>query len=73
MALLGTQDVGIYISTGGFSKDAEREVRSQENRRLSLIGLERLFDLWVEFYANLSEEERQLLPLKQVHFLAPAE
>jgi len=73
MALLGGQDVGIYISTGGFTPDAEREVRSQENRRISLIGLERLFDLWVEHYDAVSEDGRQLLPLKPVYFLAPPE
>jgi restriction system protein len=73
MALLGGQDVGIFISTGGFTSDAEREVRGQENRRISLIGLERLFDLWVEHYDAVPEEGRQLLPLKQVHFLAPQE
>jgi restriction system protein len=30
MALLGSQDVGIFIATGGFTADAQREVRSQE-------------------------------------------
>jgi restriction system protein len=71
MALLGSQDVGIFISTGGFTSDAEREVRSQENRRISLIALDRLFDLWVEHYGSIPEEGRQLLPLKPVQFLAP--
>jgi restriction system protein len=73
MALLGSQDVGIFISTGGFTSDAEREVRSQENRRITLIGRERLFDLWVEHYDAVPEDSRQLLPLKPVHFLAPRE
>jgi restriction system protein len=73
MAVLGSQDVGIFISTGGFTSDAEREVRGQENRRISLIGLERLFDLWVEHYESVPEEGRQLLPLKPVYFLAPQE
>lgn len=48
LALVGSQDVGIFISTGGFTSDAEREVRSQENRRISLIGLERLFDQFAQ-------------------------
>jgi restriction system protein len=41
MALLGQQDVGIFVCTGGFTSDAEREARGQEIRRLSLIDLNR--------------------------------
>lgn len=70
MAILGPGDVGIYISAGGFTSDAEREARSQENRRITLIDLERLYDLWVEFSDKLSEQEQSLLPLKPVYYLA---
>jgi restriction system protein len=71
MALLGSQDVGIFIASGGFTRDAQREVRSQENRRISLIDLPRFFDLWIEHYTDVQEEDRQRLPLTAVHFLAP--
>jgi len=71
MALLGSQDVGIFIATGGFTADAQREVRSQENRRISLIDLQRFFDLWIEHYTAVQEEDRQRLSLTAVHFLAP--
>jgi restriction system protein len=70
MATLGGQDVGIYISVSGFTSEAERETRSQETRRLTLIPPERLFDLWVEHYPKLNESERQLLPLRPVYYLA---
>ena len=65
MALVGQQDVGIFVCTGGFTPDAEREARAQESRRLLLIGLDRLFDLWVEHYERVAEPERRLLPLKR--------
>jgi restriction system protein len=71
MAVLGDQDVGIFISTGGFSKEAEAEARRQEKRRVTLIDLGRLLELWVLHYSALSEVDRQLLPLKPVYFLAP--
>ncbi|MGI8755985.1 MAG: restriction endonuclease [Acidimicrobiales bacterium] len=71
LAVLGPQDVGLYISAGGFTSDAEREVRSQENRRITLINLEQLFDLWVEHYAVVSDVDKNLLPLRPVQFLAP--
>lgn len=72
MALLGDQDVGIYVCAGGFTSIAESEARSQERRRLTLIDLEKLFDLWVEHYEKLSESDKQLLPLRPVHYLAPS-
>ena len=71
LAVLGPHDVGLYISAGGFTSDAEREVRSQENRRITLIDLETLFDLWVEHYEAIDDPDRILLPLRPVYFLAP--
>jgi restriction system protein len=70
MAVLGDRDVGIFISTAGFTRDAEREARSQERRRLTLIDLSRLVALWVEHFNELRDEDRQRLPLKPVYFLA---
>jgi restriction system protein len=73
MAVLGEDDVGLFICTGGFTKDAEKETRHQEKRRLMLVSLRRLFDLWVEHYDNIPDEHRRLFPLRAVHFLAPSD
>lgn len=70
IAVLGDSDVGIFVNTGGFTKDAEIEARGQEKRRLTLIDLEKLFDLWVEHYDNLSQDSKNLLPLRPVYYLA---
>jgi restriction system protein len=70
---LGNQDVGIYVSAGGFTAEAEREARSQEQRRVTLIDLDRLVELWVEHSARLNDADRQRLPLKPIYFLAPRE
>jgi restriction system protein len=71
LALLGDDDVGLFVSTGGFTRDAADEARTQEKRKVVLVDLERLFDLWVEHYARLNDEARRRLPLKPIHFLAP--
>lgn len=71
MALLGDGDVGIFISIGGFTKDAAFEARTQEKRRVTLIDLETLVDLWVEHYGRLSDEARRRMPLRPIYFLAP--
>ena len=71
MALLGDDDVGIFVSMGGFTKDAAEEARTQEKRKVTLIDLEKLFDLWVENYGKLNDDGRRRLPLKPIQFLAP--
>lgn len=71
MATLSSYDVGLYISVSGYTEDAHVEARQQESRRIRLIDLEQLFDLWVQYYGRLSEEDRSLLPVRPVYFLAP--
>jgi len=71
MALLGDDDVGLFVCTGGFTKDATNEARTQEKRRITLIGLDTLFDLWVEHYDKLTDQARRRLPLRPIQFLSP--
>lgn len=71
MALLGDNDVGIFVSTGGFTKDAEDEARTQQSRQVTLVNLQRLFELWVEHIDELDQEAKDWLPLKPIYFLAP--
>jgi len=73
LALLGEGDVGLFISTGGFTRDAEDEARRQEKRRIMLVDLKRLFDLWVEHYGKIPEVQRRLLPIRPVYFRIPEE
>ena len=71
LAMLGDGDVGLFVSAGGFTKDTEDLARTQEKRRVTLIDLEKLFDLWVEHYDKLTDEARTRLPLRPIYFLAP--
>jgi restriction system protein len=73
MAILAEQDVGIFVSTGGFTSDAEIEARTKETRKLTLIDLEKLVDLWIEHYDKVSESDKRLLPLKPIYYLAPGD
>jgi restriction system protein len=73
MAVLGDQDVGIFVSTGGFTGEAESEARTQERRTVTLVDLEKLFDLWVLYYEKVAEADKRLLPLKSVYYLAPTD
>jgi len=71
IAIINEGDVGLYISTGGFTRDAEDFARNQERRKITLINLPRLVDLWKEYYAKLEDTARQRLPLTPIYFLTP--
>jgi restriction system protein len=73
MSVLGPDDLGLYVSAGGFTRDAMDEARMQERRKITLIDLEKFFDLWVEHYEKLSEDARRRFPLKPIYLLAPEE
>ena len=70
-AVLADDDVGIFVSTGGFTGGAESEARLQQRRKITLLDLGRVVDLWTQHYSSLDESDRALLPLKAVHYLAP--
>lgn len=71
MAVLSPGDVGIFVAIAGFTSDAHSEARNQENRRLSLFGLNELLELWTEHYPKVAVEHQALLPLQPVYYLAP--
>jgi restriction system protein len=70
--LKGDGDVGIFISSGGFTS-AARAVARNTHAHIELIDLGRFIELWQEFYLKLKDEDKQLLPLLSIYFLAPAE
>jgi restriction system protein len=70
MGNLGAEEVGLFVSTGNFTKDAEAKVRNDKQHRVTLIGLKALIDLWVQHYDKLKQEAKLRLPLRPVYFLA---
>lgn len=63
-------DVGIFFSTGGFTSEAKSTARGS-HVHVELIDLERFIDLWRQFYEKLSDEDKAMLPLTPVFFIAP--
>ncbi len=70
MSVLGPNDVGVFVSLGGFTPDAEVEARTSERTPVTLINRNRLLDLWSENYERIPDARRALLPLKPVFYLA---
>jgi restriction system protein len=69
MAILGDDEVGIYVAASGFTRDAERDARREQRRKVTLIDLGGLYRLWVEHQKTIPEESRPLLPLTPVYYL----
>lgn len=68
LSLIEPNDVGVFISLGGFTNDTQAAAR-RSSRRITLIDGETLLDLWVEHYDQIDEDGRNLLSVKPVYFL----
>ena len=64
-------DVGIFISSGGFTPDAKTTARNS-NVHVELVDLPRFITLWQEFYQKLTDEDKTKLPLFPIYLLATA-
>lgn len=67
--LTNSDEVGIFISSGGFSSDARNAARNAA-KHIELINLDRFIELWQEFYEKMTDEDKRLLPLSPVYFLS---
>ncbi len=64
-------DVGIFVSSSGFTSDAKTTARGS-HVHVELIDLDRFITLWQEFYAKLTDEDKSFLPLRPILFYAPS-
>jgi restriction system protein len=69
LAILGPEDYGLFISTGGFTNDVTEQIKSDLFRKTTLLNLEGFFDLWIKYYDELDQDARNRFPLKAVYFL----
>ncbi|RXQ97418.1 Mrr restriction system protein [Ancylomarina salipaludis] len=67
-----TTDVGIFVTSGQFSKPAIKEARGSREH-IELIDFDRFINLWVEYYYKMSDEQKNMLPLHPIYFLGSNE
>ena len=65
-------DIGLIVSSGGFTAEVEREIRAS-TKHIETMDLDRLIELWEQHYDKLREAGKAVLPLVQLFFLAPTE
>ena len=68
-ATVNEEEAGLMVASGGFTDEADTFARLQARRRLTLVDLPRLVELWARHYPKLDAEARQRLPLAPVWFL----
>lgn len=61
-------DVGIFVTSGNFSKPAIKEAR-ESREHIELIDFNRFTSLWQEYYSKMDDEQKNLLPLHSIYFL----
>ena len=61
------EDRGLYVSTGGFSREARYEA-DRANIRVTTMDLNELVETIFEHYDNMDIETRLLLPLRRVYW-----
>jgi restriction system protein len=64
-------DIGLFVSTGGFTSDAKITARTS-HVHVELIDFDRFIALWQEFYDKLNDEDKDRLRLRPVYFYEPS-
>jgi restriction system protein len=60
---------GLYVSTGGFTKDANYEAE-RSDIPLTLVTLDLLVELIIQYYDHFDEEAKTLIPLDKIYWPA---
>lgn len=63
------RDRCLYVSTGGFTKEARYEAE-RANMPVRLLGIVDLRKLLVDYYDQMDEQAKSLIPLKRVYMVA---
>lgn len=61
------QQKGLFISTGGFSKDAKYEAERCE-KQMTLVDADRLVQLVIDNYDNFDMDTKLLVPLAKIYW-----
>jgi restriction system protein len=65
-------EIGLFVTSGTFSSDAEKLVR-ESHTHCKLINFNEFIDLWEQYYPKLNDEEKSMLPLHPIYFLGSNE
>jgi restriction system protein len=61
-------DVGLIVTSGAFTADAEKTARESQ-RHMKLISGSEFIELWQKFYPKMPDDDKNLIPLHSIYFL----
>ena len=68
LGVLRAGDIALFVTSGSFSPDARRETTSSREF-IRLIDGNDFIDMWQKYYDKMSDEDKNMLPLKRISFL----
>lgn len=72
LGVLKTGDIALFVTSGTFSPDARNTaVNSKEYVRI--IDGDEFIDMWQQYYDKMTDEDKNMLPLKRIAFLGSNE
>ena len=74
-ALLGVLrqgDIALFVTSGTFSPDA-KNTGTNSREFIRLIDGDEFIDMWLEYYDKMSDDDKNMLPLKRIAFLGTNE
>jgi restriction system protein len=66
--VLKAGDIALFVTSGTYSADA-RNAASGSDKFLRLIDGDEFIEMWQEYYDKMSDEDKNMLPLKRISFL----
>lgn len=72
VGILRDGDIGLFVTSGTFSPSAKQEA-STSKEYVKLIDGDEFITLWQNYYSKMTDEDKNLLPLKNIAFLGSNE
>ena len=66
--ILKAGDIALFVTSGTYSADA-RNAASGNDKFIRLIDGNDFIDMWQEYYDKMSDDDKNMLPLKRIAFL----
>lgn len=68
LGILKAGDIALFVTSGTYSNDA-KQAASGSNNFIRLIDGEEFINMWQDYYDKMSDEDKNMLPLKRISFL----
>ena len=72
LGVLRAGDIALFVTSGTFSPDA-KNTSTNSREFIRLIDGNEFIEMWQEYYDKMSDDDKNLLPLKRIAFLGNSE